>query len=1085
MKRVWIAAALFLVCQCASGQTLFVSVGNYSAIQSAIDDAADDDVIIVDPNIYYENIDFSGKSIIVRSTDPNDVNIVETTVIDGSGEADPNYNSVVTFKSGEDSNSVLSGFTITGGTGSWLEVYWEYKGYLWNRCGGGVICYNSSSPAIRKNVFVGNTAGQGGGIYFYDHSDPIIANNTFRNNTALIDSNFSDPDANDPNLYDHGDGGAIVGFQYCDATITGNLIENNSAEFYGGGIHLRQWSDGLIQDNHIINNDSRLGAGIHITYTSSPIVRGNLIEFNTAGNLGGGGIYIYNESKPIIERNMIINNTSTNGAGIAVKYSSAPTIRNNIISDNIDGAGIDCTGSDPNIYHNTIMHSSPLWRPGGIYCIGNSSPTIEHNIIVSNTSCYGIYIGPSVNPTIRYNNLWDNEWGNYGPNIADLTGTGGNISADPELISEPNGAVHLYYASGCIGAGDPNFAPGVGEFDFDGNPRVLNSRTDIGADEARPVWNLTNQSQYTSLQSAIDDSSDGQVIVATPGRYFENITISSKAIQLRSVDIDNWDAIGKTVIDGNNADLATVIFAGSEDANCILAGFTITGAANSGSGGGISGNGTAATIKRCHIADNTASGGAGVYDCDGLISNCRIADNISSTAGGGLYGCDGEIYSCFIVENDATTSGGGLYDCNAFIVNNTITENNSGISGGGAELCQNQIANCIIWGNTAPDNPGLKLCSEPIYSCLQSSGSGQGNIYTDPEFVDPNNTDYHLTVYSDCIDAGDNNSLSEGASTDVDGESRVFSFGANGTDIVDIGADEVISKEADFDGDGGIDYSDVSVITGHWLMSGADLPCDLTSDSNVDFFDYGLFAKEWPWEAPWHSAEREAGLEFDSSSDGYVKIGTPQGCELNNVYTFSYTAWVYPLVLHESNTRIIGKNERAFMISLGGKLVGYSNCQPSAYSSSNIQILKVGRWHFIVMTYELTGDRKVHLYADGKEVGYQMQTTGGTSPLPDWRAEDEWNLMIGSMAWYPGVCVPDAVIDEVAIYDRVLTGDEIEYLYNSGFGRPTPLWMNPIGLWRLDEAAGSIVIDSSVNANHGQLQGALPPVWTTGRFLSY
>ncbi|GAI64693.1 unnamed protein product, partial [marine sediment metagenome] len=105
-------------------------------------------------------------------------------------------------------------------------------------------------------------------------------------------------------------------FQYCAATITGNLIENNHADYYGGGIHLRQWSNGLIEDNDIIGNDSKLGAGIHITFTSSPTLRDNLIQANTVGHvdLGGGGIYVYYYSNPLIERNLITQNKSTKRA---------------------------------------------------------------------------------------------------------------------------------------------------------------------------------------------------------------------------------------------------------------------------------------------------------------------------------------------------------------------------------------------------------------------------------------------------------------------------------------------------------------------------------------------------------------------------------------------------------------------------------------------------------------------------------------------------------------------------------------------------------------------------------------------------
>jgi hypothetical protein len=61
---------------------------SYPTIQSAIDEAVSSDEVIVQPGTYYENINFAGKSITVRSVNPNDPNCVADTIINGSMPAE-------------------------------------------------------------------------------------------------------------------------------------------------------------------------------------------------------------------------------------------------------------------------------------------------------------------------------------------------------------------------------------------------------------------------------------------------------------------------------------------------------------------------------------------------------------------------------------------------------------------------------------------------------------------------------------------------------------------------------------------------------------------------------------------------------------------------------------------------------------------------------------------------------------------------------------------------------------------------------------------------------------------------------------
>ena len=725
---------------CGPGQS-------YSHIQAAIEDADHGDAVVVHPATYYENIDFLGKAITVTSLDPNDPCTVAQTIIDGSMPADPNRASVVTFKSGENNDSVLTGFTITGGTGSWVVVSWEFKGMCWNLCGGGVVCYNMSEPTISKNIFRNNLAGQGGGVYIYgdpvdpcdpsnppNHISPVVSENLFENNQAVMDHGFAPPDAR----YiwnDHGDGGAIVAFQGVDALITNNEIRNNHADQYGGGVHIRQWSHGLIENNQVAGNDSGLGAGVHITYMSSPTVQNNLIESNEASSLGGGGIYVYYYSDPLIERNYIRDNESTDGAGIGLYYGSEPTIRNNYIVDNRLGSGILCkgTGSVPAITFNTITNNSAGIKGGGIECHG-AYPRIENNIITANGQGYGIYTGSGSMPTIRYNDVWGNSSGNYGGELTDQTGINGNISVSPGFV-DPGINYHLDYDSDCINAGDP-CSTVVGITDWDGDARKMGQCVDIGADEVLPVWNITTGEQYLTIQDAIDDADpcESATVLVIRGRHTgdgnRDINFSGKAIVLQSIDPNDPEIVASTIIDSNGTQADQhrgFTFPGNgEGPDTIIDGLTITNGYRL-RGSGIFCVSSSPTIRNCNIVSNISKDhGGGMYcgyDSNPVISNCLFSENTFDPVGygGGIYCIESNptIIDCMFINNSAVGDGrhGGGICCwgnqdassNALVINCIFSGNTAGHRGGGlyAYWSSPTIINCTIIGNRALEGGGI------------------------------------------------------------------------------------------------------------------------------------------------------------------------------------------------------------------------------------------------------------------------------------------------------------------------------------------------------------------------------------------
>ena len=145
----------------------------YASIQSAIIDANNGDLILVEPGIYNEQIDFLGKNISLVSLpfsgyEDNNIGIV---TLDGGGQGP-----VVTINSGEDQSSILLGFRIR-------------NGYSQNY-GGGILIENSS-PTIDRNIITDNTSGScgggGGGIAILGSSYPHLFGNRIYNNIVSGD----------------------------------------------------------------------------------------------------------------------------------------------------------------------------------------------------------------------------------------------------------------------------------------------------------------------------------------------------------------------------------------------------------------------------------------------------------------------------------------------------------------------------------------------------------------------------------------------------------------------------------------------------------------------------------------------------------------------------------------------------------------------------------------------------------------------------------------------------------------------------------------------------------------------------------
>jgi len=539
---------VFMICQ---AQIIHVPL-DQPTIQAGIDAAHNwGDTVLVAEGTYYENIDFSGKFITVASefAMDGDTNHINNTIIDGSQPANPDYGSVVFFHSGEDTNSVICGFTITGGTGIYVPALDLYGG-------GGIGIENNSGAKIIHNHIEYNTilstgSGSGGGIGAGDANNTnyvVIKHNRICNNAVIANENS--------------EGGGIAIF--CNAIIKDNTVCNNTVT---------------------TENETAAAGGIRVIgYNTERYIEcsGNLISNNevySSSNsiyAGAGGLQVF-RCNGVVSNNMIINNSVNGnfgsiGGGILSAYSTYTLqIENNFLSNN------------------KANFEEPGGKGGGIYIVA-SNPLLVNNIFTHNYASQGsglyhhlIYDLPAqvINNTIAYNNgdegggifledadmvvmntiLWDNE--NYvGNEIAmmgisnidiaysDVSGgwPGGIyiLDEDPEFEDD---SCHLNCLdpSPCIDAGIKNFdfnsvtcnAP---DYDFEGNVRPLDVTYDIGADESKILTGITEvPSTNESHMSVFPNPSSGAA----------NIQYSTYSIQYTKVELYSADGVKvKTLFTG-------------------------------------------------------------------------------------------------------------------------------------------------------------------------------------------------------------------------------------------------------------------------------------------------------------------------------------------------------------------------------------------------------------------------------------------------------------------------------------------------------------------------------------------------------
>ncbi len=261
-------AVLLLVLVPASFEAAVVRVpDDEPTIQEGVLAASEGDTVLVAADTYTgpmnRDIDFGGKNIVLLSEEGAASTIINCEAA-GRG---------LTFTGGENSMSVVEGFTImNGSTHDGGAVYCENSSPTFRDCvfegnrtdgvGGAMSCYASSST-IKDCAFIGNSSelaldGAGGGIYCADGSALTVSGSTFTGNGSDM-------------------GGAFACTGGSSVAIATSLIAGNAADS-GGAFACRAGSEVTAGRCTMSGNIGVGASGVYTDGASSVILDASIIQ---------------------------------------------------------------------------------------------------------------------------------------------------------------------------------------------------------------------------------------------------------------------------------------------------------------------------------------------------------------------------------------------------------------------------------------------------------------------------------------------------------------------------------------------------------------------------------------------------------------------------------------------------------------------------------------------------------------------------------------------------------------------------------------------------------------------------------------
>ncbi|MDD5064507.1 MAG: LamG domain-containing protein [Phycisphaerae bacterium] len=297
-------------------------------------------------------------------------------------------------------------------------------------------------------------------------------------------------------------GGGINNYDNSRITAWNCIFRNNYAKYWGGAVCGNfGCTVAMSYCTFEQNTSSNFGGGVSVFGGSgdsaSVLYLGRCVFSENTAYWTGGGVDAYDAT--LLLRHCILRNNSSEYMGGGVCYESPM----------VDGIMMEASNS-------VFSGNNASYYGGGIYTLNNDGESIITNCSLSGNSAiygggiYNNYTDTRITSCILWNNgseIYDANSSSPVVSYCDVEGgyTGSNnIDADPcFVVADPN--LHLGLNSPCINTGDPNVIMIPGWTDVDDGPRVIGERVDIGSDEASPPvrwWKLDESSGSTAYDSA-------------------------------------------------------------------------------------------------------------------------------------------------------------------------------------------------------------------------------------------------------------------------------------------------------------------------------------------------------------------------------------------------------------------------------------------------------------------------------------------------------------------------------------------------------------------------------------------------------